>query len=403
MGYSQEDAQLMENLQNDMKKYCDESDNEIKLKGNNHGALPHHDMLLPHWKRFTNELRGRDSVTRVRIRGVSLPHPVLDTMFPALQSMNSLINLTLTRNGLGSEGFIQLSHFLNGNTRLQKLAIVNNVIDDLSVASSLSNAFKNHATLKKLVLSKCGLNNVPILEEILEGCKGVECLAIVKNNLGSEAVALIANFLHSNKTILFLQLHSNKITDDDALVLASIPNENTNLRLIDLKNNDITEEGETHLLKVLYDPTSMDSIVDSNHSCIPYTFDVEKSSILEKRPLLEQEVFMINNLDLYSSIQQKIRSKVVLALCGVDGSLFDLSHLNDLSLQLMPNVLELIQEHSWARTKSVKSMPMQLEKDALSRIFHTLRGWELPLLFENLSPKKGEVGKRKRKRRKTRR
>ena len=27
---------------------------------------------------------------------------------------------------------------------------------------------------------------------------------------------------------------------------------------------------------------------------------------------------------------------------------------------------------------------MQLERDALSRLFHTLRGWELPLLFENL-------------------
>ena len=86
--------------------------------------------MLPHWQRFANALRGCNSVTRVRLRGISLPPPVLDIIFPTLQSMNSLINLTLTRNGLGSEGFIQLSHFLNGNTRLQKLTIVNNVIDD---------------------------------------------------------------------------------------------------------------------------------------------------------------------------------------------------------------------------------------------------------------------------------
>ena len=43
---------------------------------------------------------------------------------------------------------------------------------------------------------------------------------------------------------------------------------------------------------------------------------------------------------------------------------------------------------------------VQLEKDALSRLFHTLRGWELPVLFENL---KGPSADSKRKRRKTRR
>jgi len=68
----------------------------------------------------------------------------------------------------------------------------------------------------------------------------------------------------------------------------------------------------------------------------------------------------------------------------------------------MPRVLELIQKHSEARTGAVKSTPIQLEKDALSRLFHTLRGWELPLLFENLRPKKASAAG-KRKRRKTRR
>ena len=141
----------------------------------------------------------------------------------------------------------------------------------------------------------------------------------------------------------------------------------------------------------------MDSIIESNHTCVPLTYDIDAASVVKQRPLLEREVFMINSGDYYKSdetIKQKIRKKVVLALCGVDRGLFDLSYFNDLPLQLMPRVLELLQEHTMHRKIVVRSLPQrlighpnQLEIDALSRLFHTVRGWELPLLFENLSPK----------------
>ena len=121
---------------------------------------------------------------------------------------------------------------------------------------------------------------------------------------------------------------------------------------------------------------------------------------------MEQELLAINTNN-FISIKQKIRRKVVLALCGVDGGLFDLSHLNDLPLKLMPRVLELIQEFTASRGKELirihtatrtDLIGKQTEKDALSRLFHILRGWELPLLFENLKPKRGPAaGKRKRK------
>lgn len=150
----------------------------------------------------------------------------------------------------------------------------------------------------------------------------------------------------------------------------------------------------------------MDSIIKSNHICFPYTCNISnnnKSTFWNQLSSLEREVYSINLKDGIG-IQQKIRRKVVLALCGVDGELFDLSHLNDLPLQLMPRALELIQEHTRSRTIAVKNMPNQLEKDALSRLFHTLRGWELPLLFENLQGPSSEgstTGKRKRKTRGT--
>jgi hypothetical protein len=423
IGYSQAQATAMEELQNDIDNYYDVDGGETDIILQRPGSLiridqiiPHHELLLPHWDKFANELRGRDSVTRVRLRGISLPLPALDILFQALQSMNSLIYLTLYRNDLGNEGYQRLVAFLEGNSKLIKLSIVENVVDDLSVARSFSDALKSHSTLERLIFKKCGLNIIPILGGILEACGRIKVLVIEKNNVGSEAVALIANFIRSNKNLETLRLKYNDITDNDTNLLAAALKKNTNLKRMDLQNNNITEEGEKILLKALYDPTSMDSIVDSNHTCRALTYDYEKPSVVAQRPLLEQEVLEWNKE--HYVIQHKIRMKLVLALCGVDGELFDLSHLNDLPLQLMPRVLALIQWHTIGREKACRNMPdqlerdalsysftpLQLKKDALSRLFHTLRGWELPLLFENLKPKnKKKPAARKRKRKAPRR
>ena len=89
---------------------------------------------------------------------------------------------------------------------------------------------------------------------------------------------------------------------------------------------------------------------------------------------------------------------MALAICGVDGQLFDLGYLNDLPFQLMPRVLELVQEHTQFRLEEYKDSDddEQLEKDALSRLFHCLRGWQLPLLFDNLHGLPSRRSKRKR-------
>jgi len=233
-----------------------------------------------------------------------------------------------------------------------------------------------------------------ILEKILEGCKRMKHLSITGEEIRSETVGVLADFISGNHPTEVMFLNDNKITDSDSSLLASALENNTNLIQCDLSGNDITKVGQKKILKALYDPTSMDSIVESNHICRMYAYDIKNATVVAQRPHIEREVFNINKGDY--TIGQKIRKKVVLALCGVDGELFDLSHLNDLPLQLMPRVLELIQKHTRSRTKVVKNRPIRLERDALSRLFHTLRGWELPLLFENLIPKKGAAGKRKR-------
>jgi len=349
-------------------------------------------MMLPHWKRFAKALNGRTSVNKVEFTGISMPSSVLDFMFPTLQSMN-LIELMLCGIGLGSEGYQSFSSFIKDNTSLKHLVIGVERIHNISIAGSLADALKDHPTLERVSFGSVGLDNTA-LEIILEGCKTIKEIVMVFCNLGSNNdIAVLADFIGRNCPTETIILGEDEITDADALVLASTLKENTNLKRLSLKNNEITEEGEKHLLNALFDTSSMDSIIESNHTCKVYTYDTSKPSIVALRPPIEKEVIEINGDD-HLSIRRKIREKVVLALCGVDGCMFDLSHFNDLPLQLMPRVLELIQKHSWMRCIAVDYK--QLRNDSLSRLFHTLRGWELPLLFNNLSPANETMGERKR-------
>ena len=402
IGYSQQEAHAMERLQNDMKKYCDEEDETtIVLKGTFNDILPHHDMLLPHWNRLAKALHGRTSINSIRIAAISMPVSVVDIMFPAFQSMNNLVDLRFCAARLGD--YRKLLSFVKDNTRLQKFVLGMQELENVSIANSLANAVNDHPSLEVIGLIQCGLNNATVLRIILEGCARLNSISIQDNNLGSESAAVIADFIRSNHQTEVLDFSRNNIKDNDIELIASALMNNTNLSQLNLKDNDITEEGEKHILKAVFDPTSMNSIIESNHTCFPFAFDPSKTSEIVQRSRLEQNVFIIND-DCNISIKEKIRQKVVLALCGVEGELFDLSYLNDLPLKVMPRVLELIQEHTALRSmvlNGTRNTP-QLERDVLSRLFHTLRGWELPLLFENLKgpSTKGATGKRKR--RKTR-
>ena len=114
IGYSNEEAEAMEKLQNDMKRYCDADRDQTYVKlGRDAGInddminIPNR-YILPHWQRFAKGLNGRTSVEDIAISGITLPVSVLDTIFPTFQSIN-LSNLSLSNVGLGSDGLLRFS------------------------------------------------------------------------------------------------------------------------------------------------------------------------------------------------------------------------------------------------------------------------------------------------------
>ena len=270
-----------------------------------------------------------------------------------------MTTLHLISTNIGSDIFHHLSTFLQVNTTLTKLDIGGgDGIPDVSVASSLSDAIHNHPTLEELEFVCCDLlsGNTNILRRILEGCTKLKTLMITyEDEMSNEGATAVADFIERNHPAEGIMLNVNNLSDSHTKILASSLKRNTNLRVFDLKEDgNYTETGRKILLDVLFDATSMDSIVTSNHSCILMSQDMNNFwsslDVLSTRSDLEVEIEKINRLE-DASISQKIRRKVVLALCGTDGELFDLRHFNDIPLQLMPRVLELIQEHSGPRTK----------------------------------------------------
>lgn len=129
IGYSNEVAQLMEKLQHDMKKYYDGSGHTVvELRGRrvNNLPLPCNDMMLPHWKRFVDEIRRY--VDTIHIVEICIPISVLDMIFSAVQ----LQKLQLIGVDLGNEGLLRVVAFLedHSSASLHRLALGWDAIDD---------------------------------------------------------------------------------------------------------------------------------------------------------------------------------------------------------------------------------------------------------------------------------
>ena len=69
---------------------------------------------------------------------------------------------------------------------------------------------------------------------------------------------------------------------------------NSHLLHLSLENNWITEEGDRILMNALFDATSMNSIVESNHSCFAYTCDITDHTVISRKQPLEIFTLYIN-------------------------------------------------------------------------------------------------------------
>jgi len=334
--------------------------------------IPHHDLLVSHWRRYIKNLTERGRAKAFFIERFQLRQSVLDIIVPTLmQQLGQLGELGLCDCSIGRNGLLLISKYLSKNRSLKRLLLNENQIEDVDIAKALSSAVKYHPSMEEVCLSHCGLgNNLDILPEILGGCNHLKTLRLNGNNIGSESIAQIKAFLAGNQTLTCLRLDNNLLSDADALHISAALKMNTNLHYLYLKGNAFSYHGKKKMMDTILDAASLNSIVESNHNCeIVFSFPVAASHINEK----------------FWSPERKAQSKIILALYGVGDIAQAAQYFRDVPLELIPYGLELIQkeldclEQHDAISFGMKNAPSHI----LSRLFCFLRVWNLPWLFNN--------------------
>ena len=163
---------------------------------------------------------------------------------------------------------------------------------------------------------------------------------------------------------------NNNLNDEDARLIARALRCNTNLQYFALMENNFTEVGHNALGKAIYNPTSLNSMSDCNHTCrilvINWDEDIPNNTYSLKLNRARKIYHLL-------SVRNREESNVY--------------HLNlefgdddedDAALKLVPRVLESVYRHAEMYAYIFESPYVT----PLSIIYEVLRGWKVPELYE---------------------
>ena len=98
------------------------------------------------------------------------------------------------------------------------------------------------------------------------GASKLKSIDFSSNGITTGGNTFIADFLATNPILEHLVLESNRLDDEDAESIAGALKHNTNLRYLVMQGNDMSASGWNALCKAEFDPTSLNTAADSNHS-----------------------------------------------------------------------------------------------------------------------------------------
>jgi len=290
------------------------------------------DEMLDLWKRLgiayskTKQVRHTNTL---QITNVEISKEVMDMLLAT--NLGGKIDrcIKFTNTNLCGEGIISLSKLIQNNPTVNSLHLNHNPITDINAATTLSKALKPRLLMNNLDLSNCNLgNDSNVLAAVLQS--DVMMMVLDYNNISSPGAVKIAEYLEDNPPVQNLRLNNNNFTDEDASLFAQALKKNTNLRFLFLENNRFAAEGIKSLIKAVYDPTTLNSISESNHKCLLYVLPPEESTNIQSH---------ISRIRLtnYGRI-----GKVLLALHSKESMLHYLDE--KFPVELMPEVLAFVQK-----------------------------------------------------------
>jgi len=303
-----------------------------------------------------------------------------------------------------------LKECLEKNTTLEQLSLSSNMLGSAKgrVLSTVLSGIKASTSLAYVDLSGNDIRAIPsikLVTKYLARNPALIGLDLSNNGIPAKSASVLIATLKKNTNLKQLYLMNNNITDQSIPAFTDALQNNNTLRTLDLMGNNFSSRrldttknnfvGRKVMIKALCDMTSLDSIVNSNHTC---SIVIAGSNY---GGTFEEELGKINALE---NEGEKIRYKVVLALCVLNKDLYDPRMFEDVPLELMPRALELVQQeigcHGYGEG-IVKSVKKRNTINRLSNLYELISQWpDFHLLFSR-GPGKASLtktGKLKRKR-----
>ena len=205
--------------------------------------IKYDDILRHEWQLTMNVLSEvTGPITSFSVANVELPADIMNMVVSALQDKQPR-EIRLCNNILGKEGILSVAKIVENAPSLEYLLLDGNEMSDRNCFIGLLGAIKAHPVPMKLVsIEGCAMGNIDIMSELLP---------VMEN-------------------VVFLDLSANGLTDDAAKVIAGALKTNSNLKRLHLFRNAIGKAGLEALFQAIFDTRSMNSIIESNHSCDIY-------------------------------------------------------------------------------------------------------------------------------------
>ena len=295
-------------------------------------------------------------------------------MVPALRR-NRIKHFYLDNNDFANvrEGIEFVVVVIKGNQKMKTLSWVNNRINNMEDAQQLVEVMVSHPSIDDIRLDSCfggdGVNGYEVLQSIIAGGDSFTSISFSINNIRTGGDTTISDYIARNPPLKELCLESTNLNDEDVVLIARALKHNSNLSDLYLGGNNITEIGFTALRNAVYDPTSLNTVSDSNHTCYISNVDFGDNALQNFSP---------------SNTNNRARKMYyLLSLRNREGS--NVNHLNlefgdenddEDSIKLVPKVLDSVIHYSHEQEGNAAWVP------PLSIMFEVMRSWKMPELYE---------------------
>lgn len=172
-------------------------------------------------------------------------------------------------NGFGVDGLRSMVPFLRNANKLKKLVLSGNRITSEGF-NVLFRALRD-SPIEELWCANCGLDSIEIDSDNIP--TNLTDLSLDQNKIAADGCREVAKLLQrGNSTLTDLHLDYSKIDDDGVEILANALKRNTSLRVMGLVGNrGMSLESAKHVLKLLYDVSSIEGTLQSNHTVVSIT------------------------------------------------------------------------------------------------------------------------------------